>query len=239
MTQSGGGLAMLEKLRIIVATAVVTAAVTSAYWVISYDILGYNEATTKNVAADPETTSAPTATQNAANSGSATRVRTPAKRVKLEPIEPVRVGALAIPVIGVKPSELRDTFNDARQGGERVHDAIDIMAKLGTPIVATAPGTVEKIWESEKGGHSVYVRSPNREVVYYYAHLDGYADTLKEGQALRVGDPIGTVGFSGNADRSGPHLHLAVMVTDAQDSWSSGTAVNPYPLLTGNVAPSI
>ncbi len=225
----------LEKVRITIATAVVTAAATSAYWVIAYDLFGLNGQSDKGnipaaVAAPQPLPSNPTNT--GVDPGADIAALAPAKRVKLNSVTPVRIGALAIPVVGVKAQDLRDTFNDAREEGERVHDAIDIMSPLGTPVIAAAPGTVEKIWESEKGGHTVYVRSPDRRIVYYYAHLDAYAASLREKMTLKAGDPIGTVGYSGNASPDGPHLHFAVMQTEPDASWSEGTAVNPYPLLT-------
>ncbi len=230
MTARENSLRWMEKARITIATAVVTAAATSAYWVIAYDLFGFNGRPPIN-AAQAAAKSAPVP-DSMTNSPAATSTRQPAKRVALEPVAPVVVGALAIPVVGVKPNELVDTFSQARDAGARVHDAIDIMAPLGTPVIAAAPGTVEKIWESDKGGHTVYVRSPDRRIIYYYAHLDGYAASLREKMALKAGDPIGIVGFSGNASPDGPHLHFAVMATEPDASWSAGTALNPYPLLT-------
>ena len=144
---------------------------------------------------------------------------------------------LAIPVVGVKSSELVDTFTQARAGGARVHDAIDIMAPTGRPIVASAPGTVEKMFFSKGGGGtSVYVRSLDGKWMYYYAHLSAYAPGLHEGQKVRRGTPIGYVGFSGNANPAGPHLHMAINRMAPGEKWYQGTPVNPYPLLAGKTA---
>lgn len=145
---------------------------------------------------------------------------------------------LAIPVAGVKPSDLVDTYTQARAGGVRSHDAIDIMAPRGTPVVAAAPGTVEKLFYSNGGGGiTAYVRSEDGRWIYYYAHLEGYAPGLKEGQRVQRGDPIGTVGSSGNANPAGPHLHFAIHKMQPGDDWHEGTAINPYPLLAGKRQP--
>lgn len=144
---------------------------------------------------------------------------------------PVFSGPLAIPVEGIGRSELTDSYTDERGAGTRSHEALDIMADTGTPVVAAAAGTVEKLFWSDLGGNTVYVRSPDKRVIYYYAHLDAYRAGLDEGQAVRAGDPIGTVGSTGNADPAGPHLHFAILDAQPGDSWSEGTPVNPYPLL--------
>ena len=88
------------------------------------------------------------------------------------------------PVAGVQADQLLDTYTQARAGG-RPHDAIDIMAPAGTPVVAAAEGTVEKLFFSQGGGGiTAYVRSPDRRWTYYYAHLQGYAPGLREGQRV-------------------------------------------------------
>ena len=153
--------------------------------------------------------------------------------------EGVTVGpaGLAIPVVGVKAGELVDTFTQARAGGARVHDAIDIMAPVGRPVIYSAPGTVEKLFFSKGGGGtSAYVRSEDGRWTYYYAHLSAYAPGLHEGQKVRRGTPIGYVGFSGNANPAGPHLHMAINRMAPGEKWYQGTPVNPYPLLAGKTA---
>jgi murein DD-endopeptidase MepM/ murein hydrolase activator NlpD len=142
-------------------------------------------------------------------------------------------GGLAIPVPGVKADQLLDTFTQARSGG-RVHDAIDIMAPRGTPVIASAPGTLEKLFFSKGGGGiTAYVRSTDGRWLYYYAHLNAYAPGLHEGQAIKQGDPIGRVGSTGNASPAGPHLHFAVYRMEPGEKWYDGTPINPYPLLAG------
>jgi murein DD-endopeptidase MepM/ murein hydrolase activator NlpD len=141
---------------------------------------------------------------------------------------------LAIPVVGVKPSELVDTYTQARAGGQRTHNAIDIMAAEGTPVVAAAPGMVEELFISNGGGGiSAYVRSPDQRWTYYYAHLLSYAPGLAEGQTIQRGQLIGRVGHSGNANAAGPHLHFAIFRMNPGERWWQGTAINPYPLLAG------
>ncbi|WP_076071111.1 M23 family metallopeptidase [Sphingomonas montana] len=141
---------------------------------------------------------------------------------------------LAVPVAGVRPEQLTDTFDDAREG--HAHGALDIMAPTGTPVVAAAGGQVDKIFESEAGGHTVYVRSPDRRWIYYYAHLEGYAPGLVEGQRLVRGTLIGTVGFSGNASPAGPHLHFEIRRMSADEPWHGGRPIDPYRVLAPRAA---
>ncbi|QNM83931.1 M23 family metallopeptidase [Sphingomonas sabuli] len=136
--------------------------------------------------------------------------------------------------MGIQPTDLVDTYTQARAGGARSHDAIDIMAAEGTPIVAAAPGTVEKIYYSDGGGgKTVYVRSQDGRWNYYYAHLASYAPGLTEGQRISRGQLLGRVGHTGNASPDGPHLHFAINRMAAGQKWYDGDPVNPYPLLAG------
>ena len=153
---------------------------------------------------------------------------------------PARIGTgdgdIVIPVAGVQPQQLADTWGDSRGGGTRSHDAIDIMAPHGTPVVAAAPGRIEKLFDSKDGGRTIYIRSPDQRTVYYYAHLDGYRNGLAEGQVVDTGDAIGTVGSTGNASPDAPHLHFEVKRMTAEQPWYEGQAINPYPLLAGKAA---
>ena len=147
-------------------------------------------------------------------------------------IGPATVPRLIIPVSGVRREQLADTFTQSRADGARVHNAIDIMASLGTPVVAAAAGQVEKLFVSVRGGNTIYIRSPDRTLIYYYAHLDAYAPGLAEKLAVRQGQPLGTVGFSGDASPDAPHLHFEIQQTAPQSAWWQGkVALNPYPLL--------
>ncbi|MDB5689649.1 MAG: peptidase [Sphingomonas bacterium] len=140
---------------------------------------------------------------------------------------------LVIPVAGVRPDQLSDAFGDAR-GEYRSHEAIDIMAPHGTPVLAAAGGIVEKLFESELGGHTIYIRSPDRRWVFYYAHLDSYAPGLRGGSYMPAGHVIGTVGSTGDADPAGPHLHFEIKRMQPGQGPHAGEPINPYPLLAGN-----
>ena len=148
----------------------------------------------------------------------------------------VSPSGLAIPVVGVKVDQLTDTFDQARSNGRR-HDAIDIMAAEGTPVVAAADGTIEKLFFSNGGGGiTIYERSPDRKWIYYYAHLSAYAPGLAEGQQVTRGQVIARVGHTGDASSAGPHLHMAINSMGADERWWQGTPINPYPLLAGKKA---
>lgn len=139
---------------------------------------------------------------------------------------------LIIPVQGVQPGQLTDTFTQARDGGVRVHDAIDIMAPRGTPVLAAGEGTVAKLYTSAAGGLTIYLRLDDRRFILYYAHLDSYAAGLAEGQHVAQGQIIGAVGITGNASPTAPHLHFAVQQTTEAAKWyEPSSAINPYPLL--------
>ncbi len=154
--------------------------------------------------------------------------------------EPVAVAAaepsladLLIPVQGMSAAELTDTFIDARSEG-RSHDAIDIMAAAGTPVLAVADGHLEKLFDSARGGLTIYQFEPSGRYAYYYAHLQRYADGLAEKQSIKRGQVIGYVGSTGNADPAAPHLHFAIFLLGPERHWWKGTAINPYPVLTQN-----
>ena len=137
---------------------------------------------------------------------------------------------LIVPVAGVQPNQLLDTFSDSRSEG-RVHDAIDIAAAAGTPVVAAADGQIIKLFQSERGGTTIYQLSTNQKLIFYYAHLQRYADGLTEGKYVRQGEVIGYVGDTGNAGPGNYHLHFSIaVVTDPKRYWE-GTNINPYPLL--------
>lgn len=139
---------------------------------------------------------------------------------------------LVVPVAGVQPAQLVDTYTQARSGG-RSHDAIDILAPRGTPVYAVEDGRIAKLFLSRPGGITLYQFDPSERLAYYYAHLDGYADGIVEGKQVKRGELIGYVGSTGNADPSAPHLHFAVFALGPEKKWWQGTAINPYPLLGG------
>jgi murein DD-endopeptidase MepM/ murein hydrolase activator NlpD len=138
---------------------------------------------------------------------------------------------LPIPVDGGSREQLRDTFDDDRAGGLRTHEALDIMAKRGTPVRAVETGRVAKLFQSVPGGLTVYLFDPAGTFSYYYAHLDRYAAGLTEGKQVNRGDVIGYVGSTGNASEDAPHLHFAIFQLGPDRKWWEGTPINPYDVL--------
>jgi murein DD-endopeptidase MepM/ murein hydrolase activator NlpD len=202
----------------IIGTALLTAAATSFFWIWFYGAV-------------------PGPAPQVSRSGPVVTVQ-PVNAPPVVVAEQVQVApsGLAIPVVGVKAAQLQDTFDDARASGRR-HDAIDIMAAEGTPVIAAADGTIEKLFFSRGGGGiTIYERSPDGKWMYYYAHLSAYAPGLAEGQQVKRGQVIARVGHTGDASAAGPHLHLAINAMAAGERWWQGTPINPYPLLAGKKA---
>jgi len=175
--------------------------------------------------AAPASTASPVAPEAA--SPSATPAL-PAPKLRDAAIAPA--GALLLPVAGIEPSQLTDTFNQTRDGTRR-HEALDIMAPRGTPVLAASDGMVAKLFTSVPGGLTIYEFDPTRTYAYYYAHLDRYAAGLAEGNAVHRGEVIGYVGSTGNASEDAPHLHFAIFLLGPEKQWWKGTAIDPYPLL--------
>lgn len=136
---------------------------------------------------------------------------------------------LGFPLKGYDRARLRDNFAESR--GNRRHEALDIMAPRGTPVIAVDDGRVARIYRSAAGGLSVYQFDTVGRHVYFYAHLDAYAAGLAEGDALKRGDLVGYVGSTGNAPKHAPHLHFAIFEVGAGRQWWKGRAVNPYEYL--------
>ncbi|MGH9956176.1 MAG: M23 family metallopeptidase [Pyrinomonadaceae bacterium] len=137
---------------------------------------------------------------------------------------------LIIPVAGVRPDQLRDTFSDSRSEG-RTHDAIDIPAAQGTPVLSAADGEILKVFQCDLGGTTIYQLSADKKLDVYYAHLQGYADGLFEGKFVRQGEVIGYVGDTGNAGPGNYHLHFSIAVVEDPKRYWEGVNINPYPLL--------
>ena len=148
------------------------------------------------------------------------------------PDRPLMQRRLIIPVQGVHAEDLRDNFNGVR-GGHR-HEAIDIMAPRGTPVLAADEGNVVKLFLSKPGGLTVYQFDDSLTWCYYYAHLDAYAPGLKEGTRLRKGDVLGYVGSTGNASPDAPHLHFAIFKLGPEQRWWEGAPIDPFGFLTGS-----
>ena len=166
----------------------------------------------------PQATPAPTSGRTAVIPPAAPEVRDLAAR------------DLTIPVQGIAPDKLVRSYHDARSGS-RQHEAIDILAPTGTPVVAVEDGTIAKLFSSKAGGLTVYQFDPGKEYSYYYAHLDRYADGLTDGMQVRRGQVLGYVGTSGNAPKDTPHLHFAVFRLTPEKQWWQGTAIDPFDVL--------
>lgn len=139
---------------------------------------------------------------------------------------------LIVPVQGVRPDRLRSNWGEARGGGMRAHQGLDIIAPANTPVIAAADGRVEKLYYSNGGGGiTLYQRSADGGWIYYYAHLAGYAPGIAEGRSVRAGDVLGYVGDTGNAGTGNYHLHFGVSRMAPGERWHQGTPVDPYPLL--------
>jgi murein DD-endopeptidase MepM/ murein hydrolase activator NlpD len=136
---------------------------------------------------------------------------------------------LVIPVEGVKSGDLVSSFQDAR--GARRHEALDILAPTGTPVRAVEDGRVARLFNSKAGGITIYQFDPSERFCYYYAHLDRYADGLRENDHVRRGQVIGYVGTTGNAPKATPHLHFAIFRLTSEKRWWEGTPIDPYPIL--------
>jgi peptidoglycan LD-endopeptidase LytH len=136
---------------------------------------------------------------------------------------------MIVPVAGVQSKDLLDTFDETR--GSRRHNALDIPAPRSTPVLSAADGRIQKLYSSPAGGLMVYASDPNNRFVLMYAHLDRYADGLKDSAEVRRGDTIGFVGTTGNAPPDVPHLHFAIARTTNVARWWTGMPVDPRPLL--------
>lgn len=137
---------------------------------------------------------------------------------------------LMIPVKGIKRTQLVDTFAASRANG-RTHDAIDIMAPGGTPVLAAADGEIVKFFDSVNGGTTIYEMSNDRKYIYYYAHLMRRADDLHEHEHVTRGRVIAYVGDTGDAGPGNFHLHFAIAIAQDPKSWWKGTYIDPYPIL--------
>jgi len=184
-----------------------------------------------------------TATASPTPSSSATPIPTPDPDATPAPAPPATAPAptttaadipstLLVPVAGIRAEDLQDTYTQSRSEG-RTHNAIDIIAPQGTPVLAATDGIIVKFFRSDRGGITLYQRGTDGKTIYYYAHLDRYADGISENQSVRRGDVLGYVGDTGNSTPGNYHLHFAVWITEDPKRYWDGANLNPYPLLTG------
>jgi len=145
-------------------------------------------------------------------------------------VEALRNRQLTLPVHGIKRDDLRDTFNETR-GSSRRHEALDVLAPRNTPVLAVEDGKIAKLFLSDAGGITIYQFDPTEAYCYYYAHLERYAEGVKEGAPIKRGQVIGYVGTTGNAPRDTPHLHFAIFKLTDEKKWWQGTAIDPYSVL--------
>ena len=141
-------------------------------------------------------------------------------------LELLRFRGLMVPVAGVDRSKIPDTFNDPRDGG-RKHEAVDILAPRGTPVLAADDGVIVRVGTNQLGGNVIWQTDDDHHVAYYYAHLDRYARGLREGQQVRRGEVIGYVGTTGNAPANMPHLHFQAMRLFDSRRYNDGPPFNP------------
>jgi len=156
--------------------------------------------------------------------------RATADRSADEDIEYLRERHLVVPVANGRPEQITDSFDEPREGSRR-HRAIDIVAPRGTPVLAADDGKVLRVSWNNAGGNTVYTVDPDSRLVYYYAHLDRYRDSLVAGMPLLKGDTIGFVGTTGNAPKDIPHLHFQVMRMPRDGKYWNGEAINPFAML--------
>lgn len=146
-------------------------------------------------------------------------------------LDVLRERGLLVPVKGIVASQIPDTY-DAPRDGVRVHNAQDILAKRGTPVLAADDGTILHIGKNALGGNVIWAADPSGRFAFYYAHLERYAKGLHDGQRLSRGEVIGYVGTTGNSPKDMPHLHFQVVRIVTGKRYSDGPPLNPLPFFT-------
>ena len=153
-------------------------------------------------------------------------------------IEYFDANLLMVPVEGVAPADVPDSFNEARSDG-RTHRASDILVPMGTRVVAAEAGTIMRLSPNALGGTTIYMTDDSGRFIFYYAHLQKYAAGLAAQEHVSQGDLLGYVGMTGNAPV--PHLHFQAMRRDLgrKDYWNSPAVdVRAFFTLTGRVRAS-
>lgn len=150
-----------------------------------------------------------------------------ADSVKTTPLRELRGRRLVFPVHGLSIERVNDSFQD-RRGANRIHNALDILAPRGTPVLSADSGRILKLYRNAMGGLMVYASDREGRFIYSYAHLERYRKGLREGASVARGDTLGFVGTTGNAPPNIPHLHFAILRSNNIRRWSRGTPVNPF-----------
>ncbi len=153
-------------------------------------------------------------------------------RIGGDPIAELRGRSLRLPIDGVDVAALDGDFEERRGGGSRGHEAVDMLAPRNTPIHAVENGTIARLFKSAAGGITIYQFDPTGSFCYYYAHLERYADDLREGQQVQRGEVIGYVGTTGNAPPNTPHLHFAIFELTPEKKWWEGKPLDPYEVFS-------
>jgi murein DD-endopeptidase MepM/ murein hydrolase activator NlpD len=229
----------LRSITLVLVTAAATAALTSAAW-FAPGLLRNETASpapTATIPISPKPQKPQPAVQNAppretpprADVAPVAAPATTTTRIGEVPPE-LLAKRIGMPVPGISKESLQPAFYDDR--GQRGHEAIDIMTARGEPVVAVEDGVIAKLFTSVRGGLTIYQFDSTRTYAYYYAHLDHYAEGLKEGDPVSRGQLLGTVGSTGNADTSSPHLHFAIFLLGPEKLWWKGEPLDPYPALT-------
>jgi len=146
----------------------------------------------------------------------------------LSPVAELARRGLRFPIDSMDVEPLKGAFDQRRGGGTRAHEAVDILAPRNTPVHAVEDGTIAKLFFSKAGGRTIYQFDPSGRFCYYYAHLERYADGLRECLAVSRCNVIGYVGTSGNAPPNAPHLHFTIFELTPARHWWQGTPIDPY-----------
>lgn len=140
---------------------------------------------------------------------------------------------LVVPVAGANMAKVEDSYFEPRDGGDRTHRALDILAPRGTPILSADDGKILRMSNSSLGGITMYTVDPLNRIVYYYAHMDHYNDAMSPGRAIIRGDTLGFVGTTGNAPKDTPHLHFQIMRWPTDGKYWNGDPIDPFDFLGG------
>ena len=116
--------------------------------------------------------------------------------------------SIGFPVKGKSSRAISSFFGDPRDGGTREHHGVDIFAPRHTPVLAPADASVTRTGEGDRGGRYLWLYDSRRSMYMYFAHLE--TRDVSRGDQVVAGQQIGTVGNSGNARYTPPHLHFGI-----------------------------